>query len=215
MSGSAAAAAAAASNAAEGQATLVGVSASLSAADQSAAYATPVPDSPMPGVSQGSSSDVVGATLVGASALRQSQVDPELERMTSRGPPIPPAETWQPRYAEHSADTSRLLPNKDANYDARTETCLTTRNNSITPIPIWGLDLKDKRHVHYSSLGFIKVILPLTNFSSRVPAPKRRLTADENFQWELAHFLEGRTEACLSRPSWNDAIHYIGHFWCA
>ena len=76
MSG-AAAAAAASSNTAEGQATLVGVSASLSAADlkqQSAAYATPVPDSPMPGISQGSSSDVVGATLVGASALRQSQV---------------------------------------------------------------------------------------------------------------------------------------------
>ena len=53
---------------------------------------------------------------------------------------------------------------------------------------------------------------PLTNFSTRVPAPKRRLTADETFQWDLAHFLEGRTEACLSRPSWNHAIHYIGHF---
>ena len=110
----------------------------------------------MLGVPQTSSSDAVSSALVGASALRQSQVDPELEHMSSRGPSLPPAETWQPRYAEHSADTSRLLPNKDANYDARAETCLTTRNNSITPMPIWGLDLKDRRHVHYSSLGFIK-----------------------------------------------------------
>ena len=87
MSGSAAAAAAAAasSNPAAGQATLVGVSASPAAMDQLAAYAAPEVSPPMPGAAQTSSSGAVGATLVGASALRLSQVDPEFARLPSLG----------------------------------------------------------------------------------------------------------------------------------
>ena len=168
----------------------------------------------MPGMPQTSSSGSVGATLVGASALRQPQVDPELERLSSRGVALPPGANWQANYAAHphSGDTTRLLPNKDSNYDPRTQTGLAARNNTITPMPIWGLNQKDKRHVHFSPLGFTKVQLPLTNFASKVPQPKRRLTADENFMWELAHFLEGHTAAWLSRPAWNDPPYEIGHF---
>ena len=97
MSGAAAAAvAAASSNPAAGQATLVGVSASPAAVDQPAAYAAPADSPPMPGAAQTPPSDAVGATLVGASALRQSQVDPELERLPSRGASLPPGANWRP-----------------------------------------------------------------------------------------------------------------------
>ena len=116
MSGSAAAAAAtaASSKPAAGQATLVGVSASPAAMEQLAAYSAPADSPPMPGVPQTSSSGSVGATLVGASALRQPQVDPELERLSSRGVALPPGANWQASYAAHphSGDATRLLPNE-------------------------------------------------------------------------------------------------------
>ena len=49
------------------------------------------------------------------------------------------------------------------------------------------------------------------NLVSSVPALNRRSTLVKNFQWELAQFLEGQTEACSPSPSWNDAVHFIGH----
>ena len=58
-------------------------------------------------------------------------------------------------YAGHSpaADTTKLVPNKDANYDARTQTGLAARDNTIAPMPICCPNLKDKRYVHFHLLG--------------------------------------------------------------
>ena len=132
--------------------------ASPAAVDEPAVYAARDDSPPMPGVHQESLSDTVCATLVWTLAFRLSLVDPELERLLSRGASRPPDSSWKARYTgpSPSADTTKLVPNKDANHDALTQTSLSIRSNTITPMAIGGIILKDTHSVHICLLGTLR-----------------------------------------------------------
>ena len=158
-------AAAAASSPAAGQATRVGALASSAASEQPAVYAAPAV--PTPDAPRSSSGGTVGATRVGASARRPPLVDPELDRRSgSRAVSLPPGFNYSAQL--NQGDIARLVPTLDVNYDDRTQTSLAARNGSIAPMPIWSLDMKDKSQVHYSNRGFLKLLLPKTNFSAKI-----------------------------------------------
>ena len=97
---------------------------------------------------------------------------PEPARLSSRGATCPPDSEWKARYTgpSPSADTTKLVPNKDANYDARTQTSRAVLGNTITPMPIGGLNLKDKHYVHVCLLDSLRYNFHLrTSFQVILP----------------------------------------------